>query len=188
MYTISEYNHLVSKYGPYSSWAIWNDEKPVDTGIIDQNINQLHSQFVLLGLNISRPLAGAWSNFHDNSHARKLRYACNNTKLRGSYMTDIFKGIVQPNSGNFKDMLTDEIIHENVQFFNQEMKDIKINNDSEFIIFGTPSSLLAKYFNNYFKQDYKNNITYYYHYSYYTLTDKQWVNGLWQKLSIDNTK
>lgn len=186
MYNAGEYNYLVSKYGSYASWAIWNKEKPVDTEVISQNIDQLHSKYVLLGLNISRPLIDQhWSNFHDNSHARKLRYACNDTKLRGSYMTDMFKGIVQPSSANFRSLLTDKIIQDNVQFFNKEMKDIKITDDTQFIIFGTSTSLLAQCFNGYFKQGYKNNVIYYYHYSYFTLTDKQWVVGLWRKLDID---
>lgn len=64
------------------------------------------------------------------------------------------------------------------------MSDIKINADTQFVVFGTPTSLLGKCFNSYFKQDYKNAIIYYYHYAYYTLTDKDWVLGFWNKLNI----
>lgn len=111
MYDIDEYNSLTSKYGSYASWAIWNYEQSTDTAIIDQNFDQLHSKFVLLGLNISRPLTDKpWSNFHDNTHARKIKYACNDTKLRGSYITDIFKGVVEPQSAQFTNILTDKII------------------------------------------------------------------------------
>ena len=185
MYDIDEYNNLTLKYGSYASWAIWNYEKSTDTAIIDQNFDQLHSKFVLLGLNISRPLTSKpWSNFHDNTHARKIKYACNDTKLRGSYITDIFKGVVEPKSGQFRNILTDKIINENVALFNQEMRDIKINDDTQFVVFGTPTSLLGKCFNGYFRQDYKNAIIYYYHYAYYTLTDKDWVMGFWNKLNI----
>lgn len=187
MYSIDEYKILTSKYGSYSSWAIWNYKNSTDTAIIDHNFEQLHSRFVLLGLNFSRPLIKAikWSNFHDNSHARKLRYACNDTKLRGSYMTDIFKGIVKSRSTNFEKILTYKKIKEDVNFFNEEMMDIKINSDSQFIIFGTPKSTIARLFNKYFKQNYRNHIIYYYHYSYFTLTDKEWVNGFWKKLNIN---
>lgn len=173
MFSFDEYSNLKNKYGSYASWAIWNDKKPNDTVIIEKNIGQLHSKFILLGLNISRPLTIPWSNFHDNTHARKLRFACNDSMLRGSYMTDIFKGIIEPKSLKFKNSLTDNVIRKNIDFFNQEMKDIKITNDSQFIIFG---SLAAKYFGGYFKQNYNNLIVYCRHYSDYSVTDREWVD------------
>ncbi|NCN07853.1 hypothetical protein GW933_04195 [Candidatus Falkowbacteria bacterium] len=186
MYSIDEYKNLTSKYGPFASWAIWNYKKESDSLIINQNFDKLHSKFIFLGLNISRPLTNnPWSNFHGGRHDRKLKYACNDNKLRGSYMTDIFKGIDEPQSNKFKNLLTDKIIRKNVEQFNREMKDIKINDNAQFIILGTPTSLLAQCFNNYFKQEYKNRIIYHYHYSYYKLTDKEWVNGLWEKLNIN---
>lgn len=190
MYNLDIYKSLTSKYGPFASWAIWSYEKESDTSVISKNIDQLHSKYVLLGLNISRPLRDKpWSNFHGGKHDRKIKYACNNTKLRGSYITDIFKGIDEPNSSRFKKALTNNVISKNVNLFNQEMSDIKINKDSQFIVFGMPNSLLANCFNNYFKQNYKNRIIYYYHYSYYRFTDKMWVEGLWEKLKItDNYK
>jgi len=186
MYSIDEYKNLTSKYSSFSSWAIWDYKKTGDSSIINKNFNELHSKFIFLGLNISHPLAkGTWSNFHGGKHDRKLKYACNDNKLRGSYITDIFKGIDEPRSNKFRDLLTDKIIRKNVNQFNQEMNDLKINNNTQFIIFGTPTSLLAQCFNDYFKQEYKNRIIYYYHYSYYKLTDKEWVNGLWKKLNIN---
>jgi len=186
MYNIDEYNTLASKYGSYASWAIWDYEKSTDTEIINRNFEQLHSKFVLLGLNISRPLTSKpWANFHDNSHARKIKYACNDTLLRGSYITDLFKGVVEPQSAKFRNALTEKIISENVAFFNQEMRDIKMNDDTQFVVFGTPTSQIGQCFNSYFRQNNKNRIIYYYHYAYYTLTDKEWVMGFWKKLDID---
>jgi hypothetical protein len=185
MYSIEDYKKLTSKYGIYASWAIWNYKNSNDTTIIDQNFEQLHSKYILLGLNISRPLNKKWANFHDNTHARKLNYACNGTKIRGSYMTDLFKGIVKSRSTNFENILTDKIISENVDFFNQEMVDIKIDCDSQFIIFGAPISMTARLFNEYYKNNYRNHTIYYYHYSYFTLTDREWVSGFWKKLNIN---
>ena len=186
MYSIKEFEKLTSKYGPFASWAIWNYKKENDPTIINQNLDKLHSNFIFLGLNISRPLTNMpWSNFHGGRHDRKLKYACSNNELLGSYMTDIFKGIDEPNSNKLKKLLTDEVISKNITRFNQEMKDIKINANSQFIICGTPTSLLARCFNDYFRQEYKNRIIYHYHYSYYRLTDKEWVNGLWRKLDIN---
>ena len=183
MYTLDEYKTLTSKYGSYASWAIWDYQDSEDTTIIDKNFDQLHSKFILLGLNISRPLSNKppWSNFHDNSHARKIMYACNNTQLCGSYMTDIFKGIVEPISTKIGTNLTDKTIRENVNYFKQEMVDIKLKDDSQFIIFG---ELALQYFAKYFKQGYKNNIIYFKHYSSRG-TDKNWVEGFWKKLNIN---
>ena len=186
MYSIDEYNKLALKYGPFASWAIWNYKKENDTSVIHENYSQLHSKFVFLGLNISASLINKpWINFHSGRHDRKLKFACNDTKLRGSYITDLFKNIPEANSTNFFKNLNDRIIKENVNLFNQEMKDIKIAKDTQFILFGTPTSLIAKSFNEYFKQEYKNPIIYNYHYSYYGITDKEWVSGLWKKLNID---
>jgi hypothetical protein len=186
MYSNTEYKKLISKYGAFASWAIWDYKKPFDTGIIDKNYDQLHSKYVLLGLNFSHKLTGNnWQNFHDNTHARKIKYACNATKLRGSYITDIFKGIPEAKSSNLKNKLTKETINANVNYFIKEMKDIKLSNKSQFIVFGTPSSFLAKSFNTYFRPHFKNNVLCYYHYAYYSLTDKNWVRGFWKRLSIN---
>lgn len=156
-----------------------------NTSVIRKHYEQLHSNYIFLGLNISGPLSGPpWCNFRNGKHDRKLKYACNDTELRGSYITDIFKYIEEPNSANLRTILTPEIIRENVDLFNQEMKDIGLKNESQFIVLGSPSSLLAQCFNDYFKQGYKNPIIYYYHYAYYRLTDKEWVTGIWKKLNL----
>ena len=187
MYNQNEYNNLISQYGAYASWAIWDHKDQKDPSIISQNIDHLHSRFILLGLSISRPLKEApWSNFHHGpSNVRKLKYACNDTILRGSYITDIFKGIVEPASSKFSSAVTEKIIRENVNFFSQEMQDIRINDESQFIVFGAQNSLLARYFNKYFRHDRRNRIIYHYHYSYYGLSDEVWVESLWAKLGMD---
>jgi len=186
MYSTAEYISLVKKYGPYSSWALWDLKKESDTAVIYQNIDKLNSKFVIIGLNISKPLSDSpWSNFHGGKHDRKLKYACTDNLLTGVYLTDIFKGVVEPNSHEFRKVLSENTIKENVCFFNQEMKDIKITSDTQFILLGSPTSLLAKYFNKFFKTAYETNSTiYYYHHSYYRLTDRTWVTGLWDKLDI----
>jgi len=186
MYNTDEYEKLTSKYGPFASWAIWDCKNECNSLLINENINQLHSKFVFLGLNISRPLVDQpWSNFHGGKHDRKIKYACSDNKLHGSYLTDIFKGIDEQKSTELKSKITDEIIKKNVDFFHLEMEDIKINKDTQFVVFGTPTSLLAQYFETYFRKKYKNRVIYHYHYSYYKLTDREWVNGLWKELGID---
>lgn len=183
MYSLTEYKNLISKYGAFASWAIWDYIKPYDTEVINENYKQLHSNYVLLGLNFSHELVGnIWQNFHDNTHARKIKYACNDTKLRGSYITDLFKGIPEAKSSNLRYRLTNKIIDENVELFIQEMKDIKLNDKSQFIIFG---DLATQLFNSYFSKNYKNNVLSIRHYSDYRLTDKEWVEGFWEKLNIN---
>lgn len=185
MYDKSEYEQLVLKYGAYSSWAVWDYKKENNLTIISQQIESLNSRYVFLALNISSPLFGdPWCNFHGGKHDRKIKYACNDTNLKGSYITDLFKGLDELHSSNVQLKLTSEIIDKNIQDFSQEMKDIKLSVNSKFIIFGTPDSFIAKCFNQYFRQDFQNEVIYHYHYSYYSLTDKQWVEGLWKKLGI----
>lgn len=186
MYSFDEYNALKTKYGAYSSWAIWDYQNESDTLVIDKNFQVLHSNFVFLALNISGSLKdNKWINFHGGKHDRKLKYASNDTMLKGSYITDLFKDLPEVKSNKVKDKLSSEIITQNVTSFNQEMQDIKINNKTTFIVFGTQNSQIANMFNSYFLQKYNNPVIYYYHYSFYGMSDEAWVQGLWDKLGID---
>jgi len=178
MYSLDEYNKLENKYGFYSSWAIWNKDNQKDTSLIKDSLEEIHSKYVFLALNISAPLTKVWSNFHGGKHDRKLVQACNHSHFRGSYITDIFKGIEDPDSSALKN-IPEEIIIQNVSFFEEEMRDIKVNKDTVFIILGTKTSILSKYFNRYFRKNYTDNkVINYYHYSYYGITDDDWVRGL----------
>ena len=186
MYTLDEYNKLKSKYGAYSSWAIWDYQKENNTSIIDHNFDQLNTNYVFIGLNISATLGlESWVNFHGGKHDRKLKYACNDTKLRGSYITDLFKGLPEAKSNKLTEQLTEEIIKKNVIIFNQELEDVRVSNKSKFIVLGAQNSQIAKIFNLYFNHKYRNPVIYHYHYSFYGITDEVWVQGLWKKLGID---
>lgn len=182
MYSTDEYKKFKFKYGSYASWAIWDDNLS-DPSIIDKNISHLHSKFVLLGLNISGPLDNKpWLNFHKGpSNVRKLKYACLDNILWGSYITDLFKDIPQKDSSELKKILTKDLIEENVNRFNEEMRAIKISENSTFIIFGNAASY---YFNKYFRKGLKNSVIYHYHYSHYGVSDRGWVSSLWNKLKI----
>lgn len=189
MFSDIEFNNLKKKYGSFASWAIWDYKNQSDTSIIDKNKSILHSKFVLLALNFSLDTNiiswRDWSNFHYGpSNVRKLKYACNNSFLKGSYMTDLFKNMVEKNSGKVGSLLNENIIKKNIEIFNEEMKNIKINKNSKFIIWGVPSSNIASYFNKYFRQNYSNPIIYHTHYSYYGISDREWVTSLWKKLNI----
>jgi hypothetical protein len=185
-YTEKEYNTLKNKYGGYSSWAIWDEENPKNVSIISSSVSELKPNYIFIGLNISEQLKSeSWINFHGGKHDRKLQAICNKTKLRGSYLTDLFKDVVAVNSSSLS-KLSDEIIQKNVKFFNQEMKDIKIMENSVFVILGTESSLVSKYFVKYFLKYYKNKVINHYHYSYYGVSDEKWLIGLRNKIGFKN--
>lgn len=182
MYNLEQFKELTTKYSSYSSWAVWDYANPHNTEIIENNIKHLHSNYVLLGLNISRILdKKPWSNFHDNTHARKIMYACNDTYLRGSYMTDLFKDIPESVSLKLEKRLSDEVIDRNINFFCKEMKDIKLGEDSQFIIFG---QMAGKYFSTYFKKYFKNEYKIVRHYSDFRINDLTWVTKFWEIMNI----
>ena len=189
MYSLGKFKDLTSKYGEYSSWAVWDKNNLGNYSVINENIDKLHSKYVLLALNLSGPLIDKpWGNFHYGpSNVRKIMYACDGTELWGAYMTDIFKGIVEQKSQKLNSLLTKEIIEENVKMFNQEMKDVGITKDTKFIVFGTTTSFLAQCFNKYFRQGFSNEVIYQNHYSYYGITDKEWVESFWKKLGINRS-
>lgn len=182
MYSTDEYNALVSKYGLLSSWAVWDYKIESDLSIIDTNTNILNSKNVFLGLNISSSLKNIpWCNFHGGKHDRKLKYACNDTILRGSYITDLFKDIPEVQSAKIEKHITPEIVAKNIGFFDQEMSDVKANSNSKFIVLGKKAEF---YYKEYFDQKITNNVLYYPHYSSTRDTDKKWVLGLWKELGI----
>lgn len=173
MYSKEYYENLKKKYGGYSSWAIWNEEDVYDTTIIDKNIFELNTRYIILGLNISGVLKDkSWSNFHDNTHSRKLRYSCNHTELRGCYITDIFKDFPEPNSLKLKQNISEDLILQNVEFFKQEMNDIQIDGKTIFIVLG---GLTKYYFNKYFKPHFQNKVIYFNHYSAWGYTDNKYT-------------
>lgn len=188
MYTTVEYGKLKKKYGSCSSWAIWNEGDQRDTSVIDGKIDQLNTKYVFLGLNPSDTIAKlpSWSNFHVGRHDRKLMFSCSNSELSGSYLTDIFKGIPTTNAAEFaveleKCVTKDpEFINKQVDDFNTEMTDIKMNKDTVFIVLGNDAK---RYFKKYFQKGFKNNVLYIRHYSSRG-TDEGWVNELGKELGI----
>ncbi len=185
MYHTDQFKIISNKYGSFASWALWDVIEERRTDVIDDNVDKLHSKYVLLGLNVSGPLKNKrWINFHGGKHDRKIKYACTDNILTGSYLTDIFKNIEISKSNNVKELLTKDVVNANVSLFIQEMQDIKIKPSTCFIIFGKEKSLMADCFNKYFSKHFDNKVIYYYHYSYYRFTDQKWVTGLWKELGI----
>ncbi len=112
-------------------------------------------------------------------------YACNDTKLRGSYLTDLFKGIPEPSSAKLYRYIKQnpDVIDENVRFFKQEMLDIGINRDTIFVVLGKG---VLPFYVNFFGSEFTNEYICYPHYASYG-TDKDWVEGLWKAVGIQKT-
>ena len=183
----TRYHRLRQKYGDYSSWAIWNHEDEADPTIIESHIEELNANHVFIAYNCSRKDGflrdGPWANFRGWPHGRKLKYACNDTTLRGSYITDMFKGIAEANLNKVRDYLTPEVVKENVSFFLEEISDIGTTKQTVYVVLGVsePKKQFQKHF---LDKMGPVNVKYYTHYSNFRLTDKEWVEGLWKELGI----
>lgn len=145
------YLKIKEKYGRQSSWAIWQEagnlpKSNIDNlEIFDLEINKslletLNPNVILVGLNISRKFDNDFANFHDGrpqSQDYKIRYAFQNTPFYGAYMTDIIKNFEDKISGNVLNYLKNNktFEKENILKFNEELKDLKIN-DPIIIAFG----------------------------------------------------
>lgn len=169
----------MSKFSKVASWAIWDESKVENTSFIEKNIDLLHNEVVLLGLNASRIIEGDWKNFHDNTHARKLMKLFNNSSYRGAYITDLIKTHIAPNS-NSLNSLGQAAIDENIKTFKNEMSLLGANKSTLFVLFGQKTQML--FINELIF--YFNNIVTCTHYSYYGkgFTDEEWVEKTASKL------
>lgn len=181
----AKFNKLTEKYGKYSSWAIWNDSDENDTGIIFNNIDKLKADAIIIGLNISKPLDSAWSNFRGGKHDRKLKYAFNHSSYRGVYMTDLFKNIIEPDSSKIERYLKNNtsIVENNILIFLEELKDVGATKNSIMIIMGSVNSLLIKYYKKYISHSYPRYLCNP-HYSYFKMSDKEWTLSTWKNIQM----
>lgn len=113
------YEKLRDEFGYTSSWTIWdvpgNGNWKSKDGIGDlksfvneeELIKELNPNFIFVGLNPAAHDSAAhpvkhWENFHSGDKKRsqdyKLRYALLGSEYWGSFITDIFTGIVDTNS------------------------------------------------------------------------------------------
>ncbi len=190
-YNITEFKKLAALYGRYGGWAIWEYAKSrsqeASTECIYKNLHQLNSNNVIIGLNVSEFIKGDWHNFRAGRHDRKLKYAFNDSDIRGAYMTDLYKGIVDPKSLSLHKELNNnyKVIEQNVHLFIQEMKDIGIKSDTRFILMGTEKSITGTHFITYYKIHFANNpVVFHRHYSSRG-TDEDWVKSMWAQLGIN---
>jgi hypothetical protein len=154
------YNKINEKYGYCGSWAVWNlnYERPKDNmddlTIFenDEIINDLNFKYIIVGLNISKEIKIKLSNFHGkNGDVYKLRYGIQDSKLYGSYMTDIIKYHVDAKSTNvIKDLKNNEdIMLKNINIFKQEIKDLEIEEPILISLGNGVDKILNKYLKEY---------------------------------------
>jgi len=183
----TRYRRLRWRYGDCSSWAIWNHEDEADPKIIESHIEELNAKQVFIALNASRKEGylrdEPWANFRGWKHDRKLKYACNDTTLRGSYLTDMFKGIKEANMNNVRDHLTPKVVNENVSFFLKEVSDIGATKETVYVVLGV-SEPKKQFIKHFLPKMGDVDVRFYTHYSNFKLTDKEWVTGLWKELGI----
>lgn len=113
---LKRFQEIETRYSNVASWACWapqtnhlkrksgiSDLTIFDPSVGHNCIQLLHTNFVLVGLNISRDdiCDGPWRNFHSDNPFNtdyKLREIFIGTKLWGAYMTDILKDFPEPKS------------------------------------------------------------------------------------------
>jgi len=131
---------IKQKHGGYASWAVWKDvaKKPKsnmgDMTIFDLDSNPallevLKTNFIMVGLNISRSFSEPFRNFHDASATAndfKIRYAFQNTQYSGAYMTDIIKHFAMTDSNQVLEHLKAHpaLKKQNVEIFREELRDL----------------------------------------------------------------
>lgn len=138
--TPDHFENIRKKYGHYSSWAVWSEEGSTPksnmcNSIFDKNstLELLHTNFVLVALNISRAIKQPFGNFHPDYSAAtdyKTRFALKNTPIWGAYMTDIIKDFEEVVSGKLMKFLRDNPGFEkrNIESFIEELKFIGADN------------------------------------------------------------
>jgi hypothetical protein len=142
----------------------------------------------MVGLNISKPVNKCWSNFrsrHRGANDRKLMYAFNWSPYRGAYMTDLLKGIIQPNSALImRDIRSGEIdMIREISKFRGEMQMLGAGKDTLFVLWGGKTSKLFKEHLGFL---YPNHLAC----SHYASrgSDQQWVTKTWNELQDYSTE
>lgn len=135
--TKENFEKIKATFGHYASWAVWSEGKSSPKSnmgnqiFLDESIiKTLHTKYVLVALNISRPIDEPFANFHsENSSATdyKTRYALKDTPLWGAYMTDIIKDFEEVASGKIMKFIKNNAGFEkdNISSFLNELAYIK---------------------------------------------------------------
>lgn len=170
MLDVNTYQIMKDKYGLVSSWAIW--ERAGSTvksntesmeWVRDPNLlSKLNTGFVFVGMNASSTHGDQgghydepWSNFHSGyayQNDYKLRYALQDTRYWGSYITDVIKRYSEVDSSKVASYLKKhpEVVRDNIQEFKQELS--YLGGNPVLVAMGDKSYQIL---NNYLSKDYK---------------------------------
>lgn len=145
MISRSRFDLIKANWGTYSSWAVWNSRGSAtavkagmgDLDVLDPDkkpelLASLSPDVVLVGLNAAtRPLSSdeAWVNFHDPrpvANDFKIRHALEGTPYWGAYMTDVFIGLHETDSGKVKTWMraNPDEVQEHLRRFESELSDL----------------------------------------------------------------
>lgn len=159
MIDLDRFLRIRARYGHFASWAVWAPEgdRPKD-GVGDLSVldperdpallQTLHADAILLGLNISRPIARPFGNFHDPGARAtdfKIRHALAGTRLWGAYMTDVIKDFEEKASGKVTAHLRrdPEFERENVRLLLEEIDALGAR-DPLLVAFGRAVERIAR--------------------------------------------
>ena len=199
-YYDDNWDMLTEKYGGYASWGIWSQKNSQRTNVgpIYKNKDLLHSKYVLIALNPSKDLYTAiqtgerkpWANFHGGgggggNNDSKLKYAINDTILKGLYMTDLFKEVALTQDELLRKVKDnpDEIVPRNIDLLKQELIDVNVDEHTTFILIG---GKVQEYWEQYFMSEFNSNpVIRNPHYSARGYSDKRWVEEFWGNVGIE---
>ena len=137
----NQFERIRKRHGGYASWAVWAPpgDKPKsnvgDLSVLNPDGNptllqRLRTDIIMVGLNIARPLAEPFCNFHDSkprANDFKLRHALAGTEYWGAYMTDFIKNVPIVTSSDLRKHLKafPDKIKSSVDEFLDELRDLK---------------------------------------------------------------
>ena len=153
-----DFYKIKEQFGYCGSWAIWSKASDTpksnvgDLSLLNPDLNknllnEINSNIVFVALNFSRETTKEdFANFHDPrpmSQDYKIRYALQDTKLWGGYMTDIIKDYPEKSSNKMMSFLKKDktIEKDNCKLFLEEMDLLKSNNP-KIIAFGNDAYLI----------------------------------------------
>ncbi len=104
--------------------------------------------YVLIGLNVARPIKTRFANFHDArpiAKDYKLRHALRDTPLWGAYMTDVIKDLVDKDSNSVRQILkqSPQIERHNIDLLRKELDEVGANNPT-LIALGKPAYAILR--------------------------------------------
>lgn len=165
----SQFDNIKARFGRHASFAVWEPVRGTPTsgtGDLDlfqqpkvlRTLQKLKTDTILFGLNISRALITEdFANFHDGrgrSKDYKLRYALEGTQIYGSYLTDVFKDVVEVESAKFDRYLKDNPQVEKTQIEYLEAEINYVARSAPPVLIGMGGSA-HKYLQRHFGHSYK---------------------------------